>query len=128
MKRMLALLGSGIVAGTVSAEDASWHAAVPLWKSLSVTGRVVEAGPAPSWLGPKPQEPFAKLGAPARPAPEGLPRPRELPENVSRPAAVTAAPLARPVLERSVEKPKAYGRESFASEPKVQKLKPVGLR
>jgi len=130
VKRLLAILGSGIVAGTVSAQDATWHAAVPLWKSLSKSGQVVEAGPAPTWLGPKQPKPLAKLSLPAQPDLEALPWPRKLPETVtvSKVVAPLQAAPASPVALRTDEKPKPYGRESFASESNTQQTKSTKSR
>ena len=109
MTRTFAMLGALVAAGSVSADDVSWQAAVPLWKSLSKTGQVVAAGPAPSWLGEK-RDPPAKLGPPSRPAPEGLPRPQELPDFFTQ--IPGPQPASKP--EKSAPAPKR-AKEQFAS-------------
>ena len=68
MKRTFAMLGTLMAVGAASADDVNWQASVPLWKSLSKSGQVIAAGPAPDWFG-ETRDPSAKLGAPSRPAP-----------------------------------------------------------
>jgi hypothetical protein len=66
-------------------EDVSWTSSVSLWKSLTPNGQLVDAGPAPSWGSPPPAATIGRLPPMPRPAPEGTPRPRALPEDLVQP-------------------------------------------
>jgi hypothetical protein len=111
VRRWIAIFGTLAAANLAAADEVSWQAAVPLWKSLGSDGRVVAAGPAPSWLGEE-REPCAKLGPPSRPAPDGLPRPRELPDNLGGPTLPNVIPTSRTEPARPTKRP----RELFAIE------------
>lgn len=113
MRQLFAAIGIMAAVGTASADDVTWNAAVPLWKSLGANGKVVGAGPAPAWLGEKP---VATLGAPERAAPEGLPRPRELPDVLTASGPALAPPPSSPTKTTPApQSAKRFGKESFAS-------------
>ena len=61
------------------AADVSWTAGVPLWTSLSPTGKVIDAGPIANWASPPPA---ARLGTRPEPLAAGPGGPRELPETL----------------------------------------------
>jgi hypothetical protein len=126
VRQLFAAIGILATVGTAGADDVTWNAAVPLWKSLGANGKVVGAGPAPAWLSEKP---VASLGSPERAAPEGLPRPLELPEvlTASGPALPPTLPAATAITPPSA---KRFGKESFASSrlPSPTLPKPPGSR
>jgi hypothetical protein len=105
VRRSFAIVAIVMMNAAASAGDVTWNASVPLWKSLSAKGELMEAGPAPAWLSPPPP---ARLGVPPRPAPTGTPRPRELPETLVGEQGPTLPPppsTVRPV--HANEKPAA---------------------
>ena len=79
-----------LAAGLPRSADVSWSAGVPLWKSLSPAGQVIDAGHFGDWGSPPPA---ARLGTRPLQAPaDELPPPRELPDAVGE----AAGPLLPP--------------------------------
>src|SRR5436309_3210825 len=116
VRRPFTILGPLLVAASACADDVTWRPAAPLLLNLSRDGEVVEPGRGPDWSSPK-GEPAAKLGPllpQARPAPEGTPRPHDLPGTVieiagpSLPAPSTPAPV---MVIPSADPPKRAARE-----------------
>lgn len=84
MKLVTAMLGAALFAGSAFADEVNWLPAKSIQTTRTVEGIVAVPVESPAWQGPK-VEPAAKLGVlqqVPKPAPEGLPRPRELPELV----------------------------------------------
>jgi hypothetical protein len=88
----IAILVAAITAKPAHAADLTWRASVQLWKGLSSTGEVVDAGPAPTWLSPPPAAMLGKKLELPRPAPVGTPRPQPLPETLTGQKGPTLPP------------------------------------
>jgi hypothetical protein len=122
VKFVTAMFGAVLFAGLAIADDVNWLPAQPIQTTRTVEGIVVVPVESPAWQGPK-VEPAAKLGVLQqlpKPAPEGLPRPRELPELVKdvgpilpppkpiepvKPIAKLAPPPVAPVVATTTPKP-----------------------
>jgi hypothetical protein len=122
VKLVTAMLGAALFAGTVIADDVNWLPAKPIQTTRTIEGIVVVPVESPVWQGPK-VEPAAKLGVLQqlpKPAPEGLLRPRELPELVKevgptlpppkpiepvKPIAMPVPPPVAPVAATTKPKP-----------------------
>lgn len=116
MRAWTTMLGMGLAVGTAGADEIKWAASVPLWKNLSPAGKVVDAGPGPFWSNPQSAiEPAARIGPvlpEVRSAPEGTPRPRELPEELTDQVRPTILPFPRVVgVDQPVPQP--YGRNEL---------------
>ena len=110
MKLVTAMLGAALFAGSAIADDVIWLPAKPIQTTRTLEGVAVVPVESPDWQGPK-VEPAAKLGVlqqVPKPAPESLPRPRELPELVKEvgptlppPKPIEPAkPIAKPAPPR----------------------------
>lgn len=93
MGPLTVFLWVALTGGRPQPAEVGWAASVPLWRGLSPTGEVIDAGPAPAWASPPPA---ARLGTlPSLPhISTTVPHPRELPigfaaEVRARPAAAT---------------------------------------
>lgn len=108
VKAAIAMLATALAACIARADDINWVAAVPLWKSLSPKGQLLDAGPAPGWV----TVPAAKLGVPATPQVE---RPKSLPELLVAEVGPTLPPLpAKPAGEPRVRpKREVFGASRF---------------
>jgi hypothetical protein len=110
------MVAAVLAAWPTRADDVTWVTSVPLWKSLSPTGQLLDAGPAPNWQNAPP----AMLGAVSRPVPVEAVRPQSLPSSLAAVDGPTLPPPAKPAAEPR-PRPK---RESFAS-ARVEPAEPV---
>jgi hypothetical protein len=124
---LTAIVWIALTAGRPQAAAVNWTATVPLWTSLSPTGKVIGASAGPNWSSPPPA---ARLGAlpPMPPEVDAAPGPRELPALESGPILPRGTPSARlpvsppnPVPRRLVPEPVSLPLAFQATQPRPRR-------
>ena len=95
------ILGVALTAGRPHPAEVAWTPSVPLWTSLSPSGKIINAGPGPTWGSPPPAARLGPLPQLPEPVAAAPPRPRELPHlfaDTANPMLPPGTPASRLVM------------------------------